>query len=162
MNIDFNNPAGLETIGSWYSAPLPFDAKDAQYSLEEKGKIATKEQLYELCKRLLDNALAVDNVVFSVLDWAQTLSDNFSKTDNQQDREAVSMKPKIVINKDFEWFQKNYSILKNDFPNQWVAIVEQKVVCHGDTFIDVLSDARKQGYKRPFITKVLTKGWGQK
>jgi hypothetical protein len=42
-----------------------------------------------------------------------------------------------------EWLKRNYSHLKKEYDNKWVIIHDQKVVGSGDTFDEILHDARK-------------------
>lgn len=143
------------------------DAKYAQATLEEVGQFASWEQLFSLCNRLLQNSMskwtrfetAEELAIYTVIDWAETV-----KTDDaalQSDWQEKPMEPQIVINKDFEWFQKNYDKLKKNYNNKWIAIANREIVGHSDSFIDALSIARRKGYKRPFVTRISPEGWGQ-
>jgi len=135
----------------------PVDARAAKVAFEIKGQMASREDLYGLCNYLLDTYLLSlkeglsDNTVYHILDWAESLPDNIIL---KPAGKAVSMGPKIIKNPEFEWFQKNYKYLKNNFSNKWIAISDQDVVSYGDSFVTVLNDAKKRGYKRPFMTRV--------
>jgi hypothetical protein len=73
----------------------------------------------------------------------------------------IGMRPKVIVGQELDWFQKNYTALKNTFPGEWVAIVGDQVVCHGASFSEVLIGAKDLGHLRPFMTMISSEGWRQ-
>lgn len=169
MSIDIEkiiyNRGGMVPYENAFS---PVDAKYAQTTLEEVGKFASWEQLYSLCKQLLNGSLSKwtkyeaphEFAIYTVIDWAQSVS--ASNATLGIERQETTMSPQITINNDFDWFQRNYKNLKKKYSDKWIAIANQEIISIGDSFIDALSVAREKGSKRPFITKVSAEGWGQK
>ncbi len=45
--------------------------------------------------------------------------------------------------KNDEWFKANYLTLIQDYPNQWIAVWDQKVVCSGTSKAQVGSKAKE-------------------
>ncbi len=66
----------------------------------------------------------------------------------------VTIEPKLIKNSDFDWLKNNYAALKETYANKWVAIVDERVVSSGDTFIDVLSRAKEQANKTPYMIRI--------
>jgi len=48
-----------------------------------------------------------------------------------------------------EWFKQNYLYLIQDYPNLWIAVVDQKVVAHGNNRYQVRADAKNVAGSRP-------------
>lgn len=49
-----------------------------------------------------------------------------------------------------EWFKRNYLYLIQDYPNLWIAVLDQKVVAHGNNRYQVRADAREVAGGKPF------------
>jgi hypothetical protein len=84
---------------------------------------------------------------------------NYKDFNHQIKRIASDLEPKTVQNQEFNWFQKNYTFLKNHYLGQWVAIVGDQLIGHGDSFADVIRITREKHYKRPFITCISPERW---
>lgn len=75
------------------------------------------------------------------------------------DMKVVTVNPKVIKNKDFDWFKKNYPKLKEQYADKWIAIVDEHVVSSSDTFIGVLSCAMVKVNKTPYITRISPERW---
>ena len=49
-----------------------------------------------------------------------------------------------------EWFKQNYLYLIQDFPNLWIAVMDQKVIAKGNNRYQVRADAKAVAGDRPF------------
>ena len=49
-----------------------------------------------------------------------------------------------------EWFKQNYLYLIQNYPNMWIAVLDQNVVAHGNNRRQVRGDARNVAGDRPF------------
>ncbi len=49
-----------------------------------------------------------------------------------------------------EWFKQNYLTLIQDFPNRWVAVMDQKVIAQGNNRYQVSAEAKAIAGDRPF------------
>lgn len=52
--------------------------------------------------------------------------------------------------KNDEWFRRNYLDLIQDYPNQWIAVWDQKVVCSGTSRGQVEAKAKEQMGEKSF------------
>ena len=52
--------------------------------------------------------------------------------------------------KNDEWFKKNYLMLLQDYPNQWIAVWDQSVVCTGTSKRQVEEKAKKMMGERTY------------
>lgn len=48
------------------------------------------------------------------------------------------------------WFKRNYIDLIHDYPNQWIAVLDQKVICSGTMKRRVEKEAEKIAGDREF------------
>ena len=49
-----------------------------------------------------------------------------------------------------QWFKENYLDLIQDYPNLWIAVLDQKVVARGNNRYQVRADAKEIAGDRPF------------
>lgn len=69
-------------------------------------------------------------------------------------------KPKNIDNPELAWLERNFDELNSKYLNQWVAISGEKgVIASGKVLGDVVSLARKKGFKSPFITRIDPDRW---
>ena len=54
---------------------------------------------------------------------------------------------------DMDWFFSNLDQLTADHPNEWVAIVGERVVASASTAAQLREDLRRKGIERPFISR---------
>ncbi|MDD2443599.1 MAG: hypothetical protein PHS52_03755 [Desulfotomaculaceae bacterium] len=81
-NIDLYRYFDLDNIEADYMSFSPVDWKQAQFALENKDKLASREQLYGLCCQLFDRVLSnpsngkrhLNDVAYLVIDWFQDIS----------------------------------------------------------------------------------------
>ncbi len=59
----------------------------------------------------------------------------------------------------FKFFIDNYSMLKEVYNEQWIAISNEEVVSHNDNIKELMKDVKNKGIKRPFITRVASEYW---
>lgn len=52
--------------------------------------------------------------------------------------------------KNDEWLKQNYLDLIQDYPNRWIAVLDQKVICSGNRKGSVESEARGLAGERRF------------
>ena len=135
----------------------------AQFVLEEKGNLASREDLLALSKALFHSTVEswaeggnyLANAVVTITEWATSVVGDMP-VDSLR---GHVMEPKIIINPDFDWFQQNYQQLKSKYNNRWIAISNQQIVSDGDSLAEVATAVRKMNINRPFITRVCPEGW---
>lgn len=62
--------------------------------------------------------------------------------------------PKMVVQEELDFLEKNYESLKEKYWGKWICIVGSELVAVADTPEEALAQARKQGYRRPVITAI--------
>ena len=53
-----------------------------------------------------------------------------------------------------EWLTANPGALA-DYEDEWVAIADERVIAHGESMVDVMREARRQGYDDPLLVPVM-------
>ncbi|MEW6607705.1 MAG: DUF5678 domain-containing protein [bacterium] len=58
---------------------------------------------------------------------------------------------------DLEWLNKHYSDLRNQYPDQWVAVVNQKVVSSGTNLAQIETEAKTKTGRKEFPVFLIEK-----
>ena len=59
---------------------------------------------------------------------------------------------------DLNWLTSHPGALA-DFEDQWVAIAGERVVAHGESMVDVVREAERQGFNDPLLVPVMPYPW---
>jgi hypothetical protein len=68
--------------------------------------------------------------------------------DDREEFEAERANPDDLRND--EWLKDNFYELINQYPREWIAVMDRKVICHAATRDDAEVDAREIAGDRPF------------
>lgn len=67
--------------------------------------------------------------------------------------------PRNVHFPELEWFLRNFDLLAQKYPGQWVAIRGEELVAHADSVAALRQLVDARGIRRPFVTQVNLDGW---
>jgi uncharacterized protein DUF5678 len=80
-------------------------------------------------------------------------------TDRPVDESTAPVSPKGVQFPDLDWFLANFQAIVASYPDEWLAIADQKVVAHATTPDELRRQIKHLGIQRPLIVRSHPDAW---
>jgi len=124
---------------------------------DERGFIFVRGHAYLRPARDLTSEL-IRNYRAIYADWVSAGIAEYLRT---TDLVAKMSEPRKVEFPNLDWFLQNFDSLVVDYPDQWLAIVNKRVVANASTPAQLRELIKARGISKPFIAHASRKAWGR-